>query len=114
MSPIDEIITNVMEFGLFDKWTKMSEGPSFRSLIASAKKKQPEEYIPYEDDHNFSSDRTIVLTMEHIIGALSIMGFGYFLAMTAFLCEQLVYRKVQQHTKSKFILYLHKFFSQQH
>lgn len=101
---IDDVITNVMEFGLVDKWKKMSEGPSFRTLVAKALVKQ------HEEEHT-SSNGTVVLTVDHIIGALIIMAIGYLSAIIAFLVEKCVHQKVQQRTKSKLVLSLHKFFS---
>lgn len=111
MKAIDSVITNLMEFGLIDKWMKMSEGPSFSSLIANAKKNDPGKYIAYEESSRYTSDRTIVLTMNHIIGALVIMAFGYISALIVFVVEKNVYRRVQLRTASKLILYLHKSFS---
>lgn len=94
---IDTIIMNLFEFGLINKWIKMNEELSTQSLMAEEKQ--------YESEH-----ANIVLTVDHIIGALLIMAFGYALAIITFLSEQIVHRRVRQGADSKFLLFLHKFF----
>lgn len=96
---IDTIIGNLFEFGLVDMWIKRDDAPTTRALIAAARAKQREN-----DNGN------VVVTIDHIVGALLIMSFGYILAIFAFVLEQIVYRRVRQGTESKFFLYLHKLF----
>lgn len=101
IDPINTVITNLMEFGLIDKWIKLSGGPTTQSLVAKAKHNGA---VRTRD----SSDGNVVLTMDHIIGALVIMAFGYVFALIAFVVEQLIYHKVQKGSESKFVLNLHK------
>lgn len=103
---ISTIIGNLMEFGLIDRWIKLSEGPTIRSLVIDVKAQHHEEEHTKEQPNG-----NVVLTMDHIIGALLIMSFGYLLAMIAFLVEQIVHQREQQGTDSKLFLYLHQVFS---
>lgn len=103
---IDTIIANLMEFGLIDKWIKLSDGPTVRSLVTDVKAKHQEEEHAKEPPNG-----NVVLTMDHIIGALLIMAFGYVLAMIAFVVEQIVHRRVHQGTDNKLFMYLHSVFS---
>lgn len=100
IGPINAVIKNLMEFGLIDKWKKSNEGPSFETMLAIAAVKQQQE--------ENTGDGTVVLTMYHIVGALIFMGSGYILALAAFLTEKVVHHKVEQRTKSRIILFLHK------
>lgn len=101
IDPINKVIKNLMEFGLIDLWRRIKAEPNTRSKIAETKAKQHAEL-------HLTPDGTVVLTIHHIVGALVIMAFGYVLAIITFTIEQIVYRKVQKRSKSKFILYLHK------
>lgn len=103
---VDAIISNLMEFGLIGKWIELSEEPTTRAKVADTKKKQKDNEVNRGND---SADGTVVLTMDHIIGALLIMAFGYVLAIIAFLVEQIVHRRVERGTQSKFFIYLHRF-----
>lgn len=96
---IDLVISSLMEFGLIAKWVKSDDAPSTRTLIARAQAKH------YQTEYG-----NVVLTIEHIVGALIIMAFGYILAIIAFLIEQIVHRKVRDGTNSKLYVYLHKVF----
>lgn len=95
---IDTIIGNLMEFGLIDMWRRWNSEPPPWALIAEAKKRQSKNV-----------DGNVVLTVDHIVGALVIMTIGYILATIAFFVERLVYRKVREGTSSYIFLYLHKF-----
>lgn len=94
---IDAVIANLMEFGLIDKWFQLEDAPTLRTLVATAQT---------QHDH---VNGNVVLTIDHIIGALLIMAFGYILAIIAFLLERFVHRKVQQGTDSNVVIYLHQF-----
>lgn len=102
IDPINTVIVNLMEFGLIDKWIKLSEGPTLQSLVA---KEKHNGAVRTRDP----ADGNVILTMDHIIGALVIMAFGYALALIAFLVEQLVFHRLQKGSESKFILNLHTF-----
>lgn len=94
---INAVIRSAMESGLINRWSKFNIEPATRSLATDGK--------PLENEN-----ATIVLTVDHIVGALLIMVFGYVLAIIVFLAERVVYWRVRQGTESKLFLYLHRFF----
>lgn len=102
IGPIDNVIKNLMEFGLIDFWTRLSVGPTTRSKVAETKAKQ-------HDAVHTLPDGTVVLTMQHIVGAVVIMAIGYGLALIAFVIERFVHRRVHEGTDSRIIMYLHAF-----
>lgn len=104
---VNEVIASLVEFGLVDKWIKMSDGPDFDALVANAKKNDSAKFIAYADEED--AKENVVLTMDHIIGALVILVFGHILALIAFLVEQIVHAKVRKISQSKFFLNLDKF-----
>lgn len=98
LESIDTIIANLFEFGLINMWIKWDTSPTMKTLFAAARTKD-----------NGNENGNVVLTIEHIIGAILIMLFGYIFAIIVFIVERVVHRKVQGGTDSKFILCLHKF-----
>lgn len=86
LSNINSIIRRVMEFGLIQKWDK--DGDTLQLLrlqIASNKLMAGTKYGGDED-----GDEAVVLKVDHIMGALILMGCGHALALMTFVVEVLL------------------------
>lgn len=94
---INYVISNLMEFGLIDRWSKRAEEPNARATITEAKQRE-------------GKSKNVVLTVDHIVGALLIMAFGYLLAIVVFVVEQLVYRSIHRGTEFRLFWILHRYF----
>lgn len=95
---INFIIRQLLEFGLIERWDKLSQ-----SIAENAD-------IMKMINNGGSSDEKhlVVLTVAHIMGAILIMIFGHILASLAFLAETIVYNKLQTEKPSKKWIRLHK------
>lgn len=81
---INSIIRQLFEFGLVERWDKLSQAIATSALAA--------KLAQFGDA---SESNLVVLTVGHIMGAIFIMLFGQSLALCAFCAEQLIYRNAQ-------------------
>lgn len=81
---INSIIRQLFEFGLVERWDKLSQAIATSVLAAKLAQAGDE-----------SGSNLVVLTVGHIMGAIFIMLFGHSLALCAFCTEQLIYRNAQ-------------------
>lgn len=80
---MNSIIRRVMEFGLIQKWEKDSDVMQQLKLKLGSDAKQS------SSDSN-EDEGLVVLTVDHIAGALIIMSVGYVLALLTFIAELMV------------------------
>lgn len=83
---INYIIRQLFEFGLIERWDKLSQ--------SIAKNADIRKLLNSEDSSHES--RLVVLTVAHIMGAILVMIFGHILASLAFIVEQLTFRNIQK------------------
>lgn len=92
-------IRQLFEFGLTERWNKLSQ-----SIAANEEIKTILNQAASGKDDNL-----VVLTVPHIMGAILIMFFGHFLAMTTFFIELWIGRKIHKRNSTKIWLILHWF-----
>lgn len=92
-------IRQLFEFGLIERWNKLSQ-----SIAANEEIKKILNQAASGKD-----DQLVVLTVPHIIGALLIMSFGHFLALSTFFIELWIDRKIRQIKCAKVWIILHWF-----
>lgn len=96
---INYIIRQLFEFGLIERWNKLSQAIASSDLNTKRSNNKNGG-----DDNNL-----VVLTVAHIMGAILIMIFGHAVALIAFVSEQIVYRKIKDGTQKRVWLILHRF-----
>lgn len=92
-------IRQLFEFGLIERWNKLSQSIAANEEI----KKSLAMASEGKDSH------LVVLTVAHIMGALLIMSFGHLLAIIAFAIEQLVHWQMCRRDSFKAWYLLHRF-----
>lgn len=92
-------IRQLFEFGLTERWNKLSQ-----SIAANEEIKKILNQAASGKD-----DQLVVLTVPHIMGALLIMSFGHFLALSTFFIELWINRKIKQIKCAKVWVILHWF-----
>lgn len=98
---INSVIRQLFEFGLIERWDKLSQSIASSAAIV----KMLREGSGEEGSH------LVVLTVAHIMGAILIMIFGHLIAFIAFLAEHLAQRRIKGGNCSRFWVILHKFLS---
>lgn len=93
-------IRQLFEFGLIERWNKLSQ-----SIAVNAEIKK----ILNQAASGKDSKGLVVLTVPHIMGALLIMCFGHFLALTTFCLEVWIERKIRNGKCTKFFVCFHWF-----
>lgn len=93
-------IRQLFEFGLTERWNKLSQSIAANEEIKMVLNKAADG----------NDDSLTVLTVPHIMGALLIMSFGHFVAASTFLIELWVGRKIRQRKCRKIWIILHWFF----
>lgn len=96
---INYIIRQLFEFGLIERWDKLSQ-----SIAKNADIKKM-----LISDGNGAESHLVVLTVAHIIGAILIMIFGHTLALLAFIAEQIVFRNIRNGKHSSVWMRFHRF-----
>lgn len=92
-------IRQLFEFGLTERWNKLSQSIAANEEIKKILKSAAD-----------GKDSTlVVLTVPHIMGAILIMIFGHSVALMAFLAEVTVDRLVHKRNSAKIWLALHWF-----
>lgn len=91
-------IRQLLEFGLIERWNKLSQ-----SIAANEEIKKSLAHASEGNDSHL-----VVLTIAHIMGALMIMFFGHILAIIAFGLEQLVHRRMCRPQSWRFWFRLHR------
>lgn len=97
---INYIIRQLLEFGLIERWNKLSQAIATNNEIKRSFKAAKE---------SGGGSSLVILTVAHIMGAIMIMCFGHFVAMLAFILEVIVHRKVKNGSRSKIWLMLYSF-----
>lgn len=91
---INSIIRQLFEFGLIERWDKLS-----RTIGVNAKL-----FTQNSDKHS----NLVVLTVDHILGAILIMFIGHILAIISFIMEIYVYRQIKNRNFKQIWITLHK------
>lgn len=102
MPQINNIIRQLFEFGLIERWDKLSQ--SIASSAATVK-------MLRDGSGGDGGGHLVVLTMAHIMGAILIMVFGHLLALIALIAEHLTDRRIKRGSCNRFWKTLHKFFT---
>lgn len=96
---INYYIRQLFEFGLIERWHKLSLSLAANEEIKKILNKAA----------SGENDRLVVLTVAHIMGAILIMTFGHILAMIAFLSEILTERHIRKPNCGRFWKILNTF-----
>lgn len=92
-------IRQLFEFGLTERWNKISQEISANEEIKKT----------FQKAASGADSQLVVLTVAHIMGAILIMSFGHFVAIFAFLLELSVSRQIRKKKPAKIWLILHWF-----
>lgn len=101
MPAINYNIRQLFEFGLIERWHKLSQ-----AIAANEEIKKILNSAASGKDSSL-----VVLTVPHIMGAVLIMSFGHILASIAFIAEFLTNRYVKKRNCSKLWIILNAFLS---
>lgn len=102
MPQINNIIRQLFEFGLIERWDKLSQ--SIASSAATVK-------MLREGSGGDGGGHLVVLTVPHIMGAILIMSFGHLMALIALIAEHITHRKIKRGSSNRFWMMLHKMFT---
>lgn len=102
MPQINNIIRQLFEFGLIERWNKLSQ--SIASSAATVK-------MLRDGNGGDGSGHLVVLTVPHIMGAILIMAFGHLLAFIALIAEHMTHRKINRGSCNRCWKILHHFFT---
>lgn len=95
---INRVIRQLFEFGLIERWNKLSQSIASNAEIAKT----------LADGNGDGGDNLVVLTVAHIMGAILIMIFGHCLALIVFAAEHMTYRKIRSGNRGRFWAFVHK------
>lgn len=96
---INSVIRQLFEFGLIERWDKLSQSIASSAAIVKMQK----------DGTGGEGSHLVVLTVAHIMGAILIMIFGHSMALIAFLAEHFTHGKIKKGNYNRFWMLLHKF-----
>lgn len=98
---INSVIRQLFEFGLIERWDKLSQSIASSAAIVKMQK----------DGSGDDGNHLVVLTVAHIMGAILIMIFGHLIALITFLAEHITHRKIKSGNNNRFWMILHAFLS---
>lgn len=91
LNNINSVIRRVMEFGLIQKWDKDSDTlQQLRLQIEANKRAAAGHVVNAVADDADGGDEVVVLKVDHIMGALILLGCGHALALATFVAEVLL------------------------
>lgn len=88
---INYIIRQLFEFGLIERWNKLSQSIASSVSISKLLKSEGED-----------GGHLVVLTVAHITGAILILGAGLIMSFAVFILERIVYRIIRHGRRNKF------------
>lgn len=95
---INYIIRQLFEFGLVERWDKLSQAIASSALA-----------IRLAQSGSEGGGHLVVLTVGHIMGAIFVMLFGHSIALSAFCIELMVHRQAQRSRSGWFWVKLNRF-----
>lgn len=99
---INYIIRQLFEFGLIERWDKLSRSITANTIILDTLNVGVEA----------GEDHLVVLTVAHVTGAILVMSVGHILALIAFFVEQIVSQRIKSGSRRKIWTRLHSMLSE--
>lgn len=96
---INNVIRQLFEFGLIERWDKLSQAIASSAEIVKMLKA----------DGGGNGSHLVVLTVAHIMGAILIMIFGHLVALIVFLAEHFAHANIKSGSGNRFWMGLHNF-----